>query len=539
MKKILLSTMMLSMLSAMALADDDKLPHNPTPFDDDVTIPLPCGLDMAFRKVYTLAPDKKKMDDLKISMGINNKDDNPSLYAQDRVDAHIQGGFLDKKGYYYLMGKYEVTQAQYDALMSQGKCPESLKDPTKIKKKQLFPVVKISWFDAVNAAKNLTLFLQQQDKKEGYDEFTYARIPTDAEWEFAASGGLKATSSQRDDKKSPLLWGGKTPESTNDFAFFNSSQSANGKLKLIGLKQANALGIFDMLGNAAEMIFEPFHATKYSRYHGQSGGFVVRGGSYRSVEGDISTANRVEKAYFLKGKELSTDDIGMRLVLNRIVATTPEDFKEIKKELLSYGTKEETGKADGQKDDTYKKLLELEKSKFASESKELQKQLNDIKNSMTKANAERDEMIDTAVVSNMKLGAFLCKGLTDEQSTYNFFDAMAKTYEKRCKDAPDNDSICGRAKKMREYAESMQRQRDVIVNYYADNLADTTHTYDLKLFENNLKSARMALDNDSLEAFLDVYHKPLTSYKNQSKDLKKNKEKWIEDCRKVVTSKNK
>ena len=530
MKKLSLLTTGILCFS-LAYADEAKLPLNPQPLKDDVVVPMPCGINMTFRKVYTMANDKKKMDDLKFSVGISSKEDNSSLYAQDHVDTYIQGGFKDKKGYYYLIGKYEVTHAQYDALRFSDKCPDSLKDPANISKKHLLPAVNISWFDAVNTSKQFTLFLQSQQKKAEIDEYTYARLPTDSEWEFAASGGLDATDAQRDDKRNPLLWDGKLPETANDFAFFNSPQSANGKLKLIGLKKPNVLGIFDMLGNASEMIFEPFHATKNSRYHGQSGGFVVRGGSFRTVENEISTANRVEKSYIVKGKELATDDIGMRIVLNRIVATDTQDYKKIKEELLSLGTGETTGKAGGQKDDSYKKLLELEKSKFATENKDLQNQVTQIKNSMTKANAERDEMLNVAIVSNLKLGAFLCKSVNDENATYMFFDTVAKSFTERCK---ENEKLCERAKSFQEKADAMLKQRDAVVQYYADTMAEAIKTYDTKKINDNIKTAKMTVGNKSLESFMDMYDKHLNNYKNFSKDMKKNRDKWIKDCHSVV-----
>ena len=53
-----------------------------------------------------------------------------------------------------------------------------------------------------------------------------------------------------------------------------------------------------MLGNASEMMFEPFRLNKLDRQHGQAGGFVVRGGNYLTSEGELRTALRQEEPYY-------------------------------------------------------------------------------------------------------------------------------------------------------------------------------------------------------------------------------------------------
>jgi hypothetical protein len=98
------------------------------------------------------------------------------------------------------------------------------------------------------------------------------------------------------------------------------------KLAWIGSKLPNPLGLFDTAGNAAEMVLEPFRFSIDFRLHGATGGFIVKGGSFRKSKVEIMPGRREEMPYFLKDGAFRSTDLGFRVVLSAIV--TPQNRNE-------------------------------------------------------------------------------------------------------------------------------------------------------------------------------------------------------------------
>jgi formylglycine-generating enzyme required for sulfatase activity len=121
----------------------------------------------------------------------------------------------------FAMGKYVVTQEQWFALM--GSNPSRNKG-------QLLPVENISWDDA-------QLFVKKLSQKTGK---TY-RLPSEAEWEYAAKAGATSDYFWGDDEKT-----------ANDYAWY--ANNSENKTQLVGLKKPNQLGLYDMVGNVYQWI---------------------------------------------------------------------------------------------------------------------------------------------------------------------------------------------------------------------------------------------------------------------------------------------
>lgn len=119
----------------------------------------------------------------------------------------------------YKIGKYEVTQALWEAVM--GDNPSNFKGTD-------LPVENVSWFD-------VDIFIKKLNKLTG----KHYRLPTEAEWEFAARGGNKS--------KSFLYIGGDEIDS----AAWHSANSDK-CTHAVGSLGSNELGIFDMAGNVSE-----------------------------------------------------------------------------------------------------------------------------------------------------------------------------------------------------------------------------------------------------------------------------------------------
>jgi len=141
----------------------------------------------------------------------------------------------------------------------------------------LKPVGNISWYDAVEYLKWLS--------KETGKEF---RLPTEAEWEFAAKGGNKS--------KGYKYVGG---NNLNEVAWFigNSDKRAHN----IGQKMPNELGIHDMAGNAREWCSDWYGESYYKTSPGENPkgpdfgkNRILRGGSWGSEEGRMRISYRNE-----------------------------------------------------------------------------------------------------------------------------------------------------------------------------------------------------------------------------------------------------
>jgi formylglycine-generating enzyme required for sulfatase activity len=183
----------------------------------------------------------------------------------------------------FYLGKFEVTQSQWQAVM--GSNPSYFKQCGKN-----CPVEGVSWAD-VNAFITKLCF-------KGSQQF---RLPTEAEWEYAASGG------GRREKYSGI------GANAAPFAWYQGNAAV--KTHPVGQKRANALGLFDMSGNVAEWVADykdeyPALAQKSPLGPDTGNNRVVRGGSWLSIAKELRASSRSEL-----NPSVKTNALGFRLVL--------------------------------------------------------------------------------------------------------------------------------------------------------------------------------------------------------------------------------
>lgn len=293
---------------------------NPKPNKGDFVLPMPGKTSMVFRPVY-IGEDDGPYAMRKFTIG-----DPSGGFKEYPTTVVIGGAFVGedngRKDWLYYMGKYEVTQAQYAAVMglSDGETEDIFKSQ--------YPKNHISLFDAMKFVDryNQWLFANALDKlPKNKNSIGYVRLPSETEWEFAARGGSLVSADDFDRKKP---YKGKLA----NFEWFSGPKSSHNKLKKIGKLKPNVLGIHDILANVTEMTYS-LYQIEY--YQGRTGGFVTRGGHYLTSEKKVRSSLRTEEPFYTgstkKGfKPNRKSTMGFRLVISSIIYTDRNTAKQLK-----------------------------------------------------------------------------------------------------------------------------------------------------------------------------------------------------------------
>ncbi|MCI5137372.1 MAG: hypothetical protein D3922_02905, partial [Candidatus Electrothrix sp. AR1] len=200
----------------------------------------------------------------------------------------------------FWMGKYEVTQGQWVKIMGSN--------PSEFQNGEDYPMEKVSW----DEVQEFIVELNKQSKQSGREY----RLPTEAEWEYAARAETTTARYWGDDISCDRAMYG------NHIAFnscveYTRSGEAPAKLTAystapVGSYPPNQFGLHDMLGNVAEFCSNWYVSYKPSRRHRDSKNRrVVRGGDWRSQDRKIRSADRDKLS-----PQSSNDDVGFRLVFS-------------------------------------------------------------------------------------------------------------------------------------------------------------------------------------------------------------------------------
>ena len=181
--------------------------------------------------------------------------------------------------------KYEVTQALWKAVM--GSNPSSFKGDN-------LPVETVSWDDCQT-------FIRKLNAMTGKN----FRLPTEAEWEFAARGGNNSR-------------GYKYAGSNNIETVAWYDDNSGSKTHVVGTKSPNELGIYDMSGNVLEWCQDwkgSYSSASQTNPTGASSGSlrVLRGGSWNYDARSCRSSNRISNA-----PDYRCYYIGLRLVLSQL-----------------------------------------------------------------------------------------------------------------------------------------------------------------------------------------------------------------------------
>jgi uncharacterized protein (TIGR02171 family) len=237
--------------------------------------------------------------------------------------------FASRFSYDFQLDSAEVTQGSYAALMGANPVPAS----SPYGQGDAFPVYNVSWFDAA-------LYCNARSKASGYDTvYRYSRVdragggnvyalgnlevrldlkgfrlPTEAEWEYAAKAG----------QASAFAWGG-LPDSAlaRQFAWYEGN--AGGKTHPVAGLKPNAFGLYDMAGNVMEWVNDwkgPYPSSGSqdfagARDPGPEFDTPIKGGAFKYGMRELRPSNR--SVTYTTIRSATAEYVGFRCALGAIL----------------------------------------------------------------------------------------------------------------------------------------------------------------------------------------------------------------------------
>ncbi|MBI2027663.1 MAG: SUMF1/EgtB/PvdO family nonheme iron enzyme [Deltaproteobacteria bacterium] len=234
----------------------------------------------------------------KFKMGSNDGDPDEAPVHEVVVD-----------GFYML--RTEVTRGQWKNLMGTYPDPE---ESTEVGDEA--PVVNISWYEALEFCNRLSKAhgkeavydLSNEEKIKVNWEASGYRLPTEAEWEYAARGGSEGDycfSGQKNERGEDLH--------LEDYGWFD--QNSDGKPHDVGMKAPNKYGLHDMHGNVWEWCWDRYDKRYYKNRANDKNPFGPKEGSGRVMRGggwggDARGLRSADRGYVWSDGR--ADDVGFR-----------------------------------------------------------------------------------------------------------------------------------------------------------------------------------------------------------------------------------
>jgi len=163
----------------------------------------------------------------------------------------------------FYLGIYPVTQREWKSIMGNN--------PSEFNGNDL-PVESVSWNEVQD-------FIKKLNEKEGTNKY---RLPTEAEWEYAARAGTTTRYSFGDDDSK-----------LGEYAWY--TKNSDNKTHPVGKKGANPWGLYDMHGNVWEWVQDKWHDTyDGAPADGSGADRVIRGGCWFDIAGRCRSAVRFD-----------------------------------------------------------------------------------------------------------------------------------------------------------------------------------------------------------------------------------------------------